>query len=247
MPGHTVLPPRQEVEIMEIKNGIHLLDGIRGANSYLSVTEDGILVIDTGMPGNAERIHMQIKALNKATKEIKLIVLTHSDIDHSGSAAELKRITGAKVAIHGGDAPSLSGEKELKRVKGFIGAIFRLMTRFMRFQTIKPDIILKDGDEIDYFRVIHTPGHTEGSICLYKTGDVLFAGDVIRTDDRGSLKLSPSAMMLNAQEALKSVRKIAGLEFDILLPGHGRPAMGKASTKLKELLVQMKWDNRFQM
>ena len=49
------------------------------------------------------------------------------DIDHSGSAAELKRITGAKVAIHSGDAPSLSGEKELKRVKGFIGVIFRLM------------------------------------------------------------------------------------------------------------------------
>ena len=59
----------------------------------------------------------------------------------------------------------------------------------MRFQPIKPDIILKDGDEIDHLRVIHTPGHTEGSICLYKTGDVLFAGDAVRTDRRGNLKL----------------------------------------------------------
>ena len=221
---------------MEIKPGIHLLDGIRGANSYLSVTEDGILVIDTGMPGNAERILRQIKALNKAAKEIKMIILTHSDIDHSGSAAELKRITGAKVAIHSGDAPSLSGEKELKRVKGFIGVIFRLMARFMRFQTIKPDIILKDGDEIDNLTVIHTPGHTEGSICLYKTGDTLFAGDAIRTDKRGNLKLSPSAMTLNVQEALGSVKKLAKLEFDVLLPGHGKPVLQDASIKVNELL-----------
>jgi glyoxylase-like metal-dependent hydrolase (beta-lactamase superfamily II) len=226
--------------IMEIKNGIYLLNGIRGANSYLSVTEDGIWVIDTGMPGNAERIQRQIKALNKTAKEIKLIILTHSDIDHSGSVAELKRITGAKVAIHSGDAPSLSGEKELKRVKGFSGVIFRLMARFMRFQTIKPDIILEDGDEIDNLRVIHTPGHTEGSICLYKTGDILFAGDAVKTDSRGNLKLSPSAMTLNVQEALDSVRKIATLEFDILLPGHGVPVMGKAATKLKELVVHAK-------
>jgi glyoxylase-like metal-dependent hydrolase (beta-lactamase superfamily II) len=214
---------------MEIKNGVHLLDGIRGANSYLFITEDGILVIDTGMPGNAERILSQIKALNKTAKEIKVIILTHSDIDHSGSAA-----------IHGGDAPGLSGEKGPKRVKGFIGAIFRLMARFMRFQTIKPDIILKDGDEIDHLRVIHTPGHTEGSICLYKTDDILFAGDAVRTDSRGNLKLSPAATTLNVQQALESARKIAGLEFDILLPGHGAPAIGKASTKLKELLAQTK-------
>jgi hydroxyacylglutathione hydrolase len=221
---------------MEVRPGTHILDSIRGANSYLSVTKDSVLVIDTGMPGNAQRILRQTKALNKAAEEIKLIILTHSDIDHSGSAAELKRITGAKVAIHGGDAPGLSGDKELKKVKGFIGVIFRLMARFMRFQTIKPDIILKDGDEIDNLRVIHTPGHTEGSICLYKTGDILFAGDAIRTDKKGNLKLLPGAMTLNMQDALESVRKIAGLEFDVLLPGHGKPVLHDASAKVHKLL-----------
>jgi len=221
---------------MEIKPGVYLLDGIRGANSYLSVTEDGILVIDTGMPGNAQRILRQIKALNKAAKDVKMIILTHSDIDHSGSAAELKRITGAKVAIHSGDAPSLSGDKELKRVKGFVGVIFKLMKRFMRFQTIKPDIILKDGDKIDNLTVIYTPGHTEGSICLYKTSDILFAGDAVRTDKRGNLKLPPSAMTLNVKEALESVKKLATLEFDVLLAGHGRLVLHDASTKVRELL-----------
>jgi hydroxyacylglutathione hydrolase len=225
---------------VEIKSGIYLVDGVKGANSYISVTEEGVVVIDTGMPGNAKRIVDQIKALNKTEKEIKIIILTHSDIDHSGSAAELKRITGAKVAIHGGDAPSLSGEKELKRVKGFVGVIFGLILKFMKFQKFKPDILLKDGDEIDNLRVIHTPGHTEGSICLYKVGDILFAGDSVRTDKKGNLKLPPRAMSLNVQEALESVKKMAGLEFNILLPGHGAPVMEKASTKLKELLARSK-------
>lgn len=223
---------------MEIKHGIHLLEGIRGANSYLYIGDNGLTVINTGTPGNGERITTQIGAMGKSPEEIKLIVLTHSDIDHSGSAAELKRITRAKIAIHKGDALSLSGEKELKKVKGFTGMMFKLMRRFISFQTVKPDIILHDGDEVGGLRVIHAPGHTEGSICLYKSGSggVLFAGDVVRTDKGGNLKVSPKAMTLDMTEALKSVRKIAELDFDILLPGHGGLLLDDASKKVKKLL-----------
>jgi len=221
---------------MEIKHGIHRLEGIRGANSYLFITDDGVLVIDTGMPGNGERIVRQIKALGKKPEETKLIILTHSDIDHSGSAAELKRMTGAKIAIHKGDAPSLSGDRELKKVNGFMGVIFKLMIRFMKFQTVKPDIILWDGYEIGDIRAIHTPGHTEGSICLYKTGAALFVGDVVRTDKRSNLKFLPKAFTLDIEEAWESVRKIAGLEFDILLPGHGKLIFDDASKKVRRFL-----------
>lgn len=227
----------REVNLMEIKPGIHLLEGIRGANSYLYITDEGILVIDTGMPRNGERILKQIRALDKAGKGVKLIVLTHSDIDHSGSAAELKRMTGAKIAIHGGDAPSLSGDKELKKVRGLLGMIFKLTMRFMRFQTVKPDIILKNGDDIENLKVVHTPGHTAGSICLHKSGDTLFAGDAVRTNKTGDLKLPSSAMTLDMKEALESVKKMAKLEFDVLLPGHGRPVLHDAALKVRRLLV----------
>lgn len=226
---------------MEIKNGIYLLDGIKGANSYLYISDIGIVIIDTGMPGNAARILNQIRALDTNKKEIKLIILTHSDIDHSGSAAELKKLTSSKIAIHGGDALGLSSEKEqLKKVKGFLRLIFGLMAKFMKFQPVQPDIILKDGDEIDHLKVIHTPGHTTGSICLFKAGDVLFVGDAVRTDKRGNLKLPSERMSLNIDEALASARKIAELEFNILLPGHGAPSTDKASQKLKELLALTK-------
>ena len=110
---------------MELNSGIHKVDGVRGANCYLVPAADGFYLIDTGMPGNAQKIIQYLKALGKNEKDLHMILLTHSDMDHSGSAAELKRRTGAKLAIHEGDAPSLSGAKELKKVKGVLGLLFR--------------------------------------------------------------------------------------------------------------------------
>lgn len=221
---------------MEIVDGIYRFEGVKGANSYLYISDGEALVIDTGMPKNGEKIVRQIRDLSIKTEKIKLIILTHSDIDHSGSAAELKRLTGANVGIHGGDAPSLSGERAPKRVKGVIGVIFKIMIKFMKFQTIKPDVILKDGDGIVGLKVIHCPGHTKGSICLYKPGKVLFAGDALRTDKKGELKGPSKRMSLDIKEAMESVRKITGLEFETLLPGHGKPVLHEASKKVRKLI-----------
>ena len=214
---------------MEIKNGVYLVDGVRGANCYLYVNDEGILVIDTGMPGNAQKVLTQVKALSKTKNDIKLIILTHSDIDHSGSAAELRKITGAKIAMHG-------DEKELKKVKGVLGVVFKVMLIFMRFEPVKPDVVLKDGDVIGGLKIVYTPGHTKGSICLYKAGEILFAGDALRIDGKGNPILPSNMMNLNSEEAFESAKKIAQLEFDILLPGHGIPIKDGASLKVKKLI-----------
>ena len=76
---------------MEIISGIHKIEGVRGANCYLVITETGMLVIDTGMPGNGNRIKNYIKELGKKPSDINYVVLTHADIDHVGSAAELRK------------------------------------------------------------------------------------------------------------------------------------------------------------
>ncbi|WXG41378.1 MAG: MBL fold metallo-hydrolase [Candidatus Freyarchaeum deiterrae] len=223
---------------MEIADGIYCFKGIRAANSYLYIAGSKGFVIDTGLTRNGKKIASQIRALGKDSLKIEAIILTHSDIDHSGSAAELKRITGAKVAIHEDDAPSLSGDRELKRVKGLAGAFFGVFMKFMNFQKVKPDIILKEGDKIGGLEVIHCPGHTEGSICLYKPGKAVFVGDVLRTDGSGNVKGPAKSMSLDIEKAWKSVRKIAKLDFDILLPGHGKPLLHDASKKLKKLLKE---------
>jgi len=221
---------------MRIVPGIWKVDNIRGANSYLVVSKDTVLVVDTGMPGSARKIIDFLAGLGRKPNEVECIVLTHADIDHSGSTAELREMTGARVAIHIGDAPALSGERKLKEVQGALSPVFTLMSKIMKFRPVKPDLLLKEGDEIGGFRVVHTPGHTVGHICLYQPGDLLFAGDALRSDKKGNPIEMSKQMTLDIEEAWESVRRIAGLEFDIFLPGHGAPVIHDASKKVRELL-----------
>lgn len=80
-------------------------------NVYLVVMQDGLVLVDTGMPGNARRILRFIEGLGRQPRDPRDIVLTDCDIDHVGSVAELKRRTGPRVAIHELDVAVFSGEQ----------------------------------------------------------------------------------------------------------------------------------------
>ena len=85
-------------------------------------TVDGVMVVDTGMPGNADRILACAERFGRAGG-IRYIVLTHSDMDHVGSAARLKELTGAAVAIHWLDAPVLAGTEKSAKGGRLMGAL----------------------------------------------------------------------------------------------------------------------------
>ncbi|HVC27840.1 MAG TPA: MBL fold metallo-hydrolase [Nitrososphaerales archaeon] len=215
---------------MELSPGIHQIDGVRGANSFLVIADEGAAVIDTGLPGNEKKIVEYSKKAGVEPGKLRYIVLTHADIDHSGSAAKLKGLTGAKVAIHEADAPRISGEKKLKEVKGVTGLLFSVMGPFMRFTPVKPDAVLKDSDRLLDLLVVHAPGHTDGSICLYREKVALFVGDALRTDSHGKPGLPPGSFTVNMEQAKGSIRKISALEYVLLLPGHGPPITKDASS-----------------
>ena len=223
---------------MEIVPGIHRIDGVRGANAYLVISEGGMSVIDTGMPGNAKRIAAYVRGLGSGPSDIKLIVLTHADLDHIGSAAELKRMTGARLAIHANDARILSGKESFKTLRGPLGFIAKLAMRLVPFRPIDPDIVLTADSEIEGFRIVHVPGHTNGSVCIYKPGKVIFVGDALRSDSSGNLKPPSPISSLDDAKARASLVTIAGLDFDTLLPGHGAPVVGNASQKLKDMVAR---------
>lgn len=229
---------------MQITTGIHRINGVKGANCYLVITEAQMLVIDTGMPGNGSKIINYIKGLGKNPSDIDYVILTHADIDHIGSAAEMKKMTGAKLAIHTGDAPILSGKSGPKTIRGPLGVLFKLMAYLLRFQAVEPDIILGDDFEINGFKVIYTPGHTNGSISLYLPGKAIFVGDALRSDSRGNPKLPSRNFSADIARAKASLITISQLEFDIMLPGHGAPVIGRASSKLKDLLTHLKLDTQ---
>lgn len=219
---------------MEIVEGIHLIPRVRYANAYLVRGDEAITVVDTGLPGSAGRIIDYVQSLGCRRSDVKTIVLTHSDMDHAGSAARLKQETNAKVAIHEADAPRLSGEKEWKKVKGVLGLFLRAAGVIMRFNRLQADVLLKDSDIINGLTVIHTPGHTEGSICLYLAGRALFVGDAVVTNNERMPSLPRRSMSTDMNLAKESVRKISQLEYSVLLPGHGRPIEQNASAIMKE-------------
>jgi glyoxylase-like metal-dependent hydrolase (beta-lactamase superfamily II) len=103
-----------------------------------------------------------------------------------------------------------------------------------------PDIVLNENDKVGRLAVIHTPGHTTGSISLYEPeSKVLFVGDAIRFTDK-KLAGPPEQFTADMKKAVESIGKISGLDFDVMLSGHGEPLKPDASGKVKEFYVSLK-------
>ncbi len=202
---------------MRLTDGIYKVDGVRVANVYLVVTEDGLLLVDSGMPGNAKRILAFTKNLGYQPRDLRFIVLTHCDIDHVGSVAKLKELTGAQVAVHEREAPVLSGEQ--KPQKGGLAMV--VLYRLFWFRPVVPDLLLNDGDTIGGFHVMHAPGHTAGSLVLYRDDGVVFSGDALLSNKHGQVRPPDPRLALDRAEALASAERIKALPIKLLLAGHG--------------------------
>ena len=222
---------------MEIVPGIHQVDGVNG-NCFIIVRDD-LTLIDTGMPKNSAKIVKYIQdILKREPTDIKTIVLTHFHIDHVGNASDLKKRSGAKVAIHEADADYVAGRKTPPVPRGVMGMIVKVLIPLLfGSRPVEPDIKLKDGDTISGLTTIHTPGHTPGSICLFDPASkILFVGDLVRFN--GS-KIEMGPLPLDTHKIQQSINKIAALDFDIMLSGHGIPLRPDASAKVGEFATSL--------
>jgi glyoxylase-like metal-dependent hydrolase (beta-lactamase superfamily II) len=236
---------------MEIIPNVHLIPGMRGANAYL-LLGDPLTLVDTGMPGSEGAILGYIECLDLAAADLGRIVITHHHLDHVGGLAALQRRTGAQVLAHPGDAPFISGVQPPPPAQS---AVMRLLFRLLApvFPQADPapvDATLQDGDRLDTFAppsagllggatVVHVPGHTPGSIALHFPSErLLICGDVI--NHRGSqLGPPPKPFTADMDQALASLRRLAGLEFDVLCPGHGLPLVGGAGEAVRTMVREL--------
>lgn len=224
---------------------IYRMEGLSIVNVYLLVTPEGLTLVDSGMASHASKIAEQIVKAGFKLADLQRIVLTHAHADHAGSAAELSNQTGAYIISHKDEAPYIE-QKETQQVKSaLMRGLFEIIARFSAGITpCYVDSPLEDGEEIagtGGFRAVHTPGHTPGSLSLYHAGKkVLICGDAIFNLNpltrRKGLRLPLSMVTANPARAKESVRKLAGLDVDILFCGHGEPVTEHASQRIRALL-----------
>ena len=189
------------------------------ANCYLIIDERKAL-IDVG--GDAEFIFRAVKR-HVEPRELDYILLTHSHFDHASAAGFFKEI--AKIAIH-------EEEVKLMRMQSF-APIFGF-----RFKLFDPDIILKGGERFDLgetkLEVIHTPGHSPGSICLYEAKKKwLFSGDTVFAYGAFGRYDLPGG---DLKKLVESIELLSKLDVENLYPGHEDVVEGNAKESILESL-----------
>jgi glyoxylase-like metal-dependent hydrolase (beta-lactamase superfamily II) len=218
---------------MEIIPGIHQVDGVNG-NSYI-IVRDGLTIIDTGIPGSGKKILAYIRdQLHRDPGKIGTIIITHFHMDHIGGVAALRKAApGAKVAVGDADAGYVTGALTLPVHPGFRGFLLRIAGLVMKPGAFTPDLLIRDQDRIDGLTCIAIPGHTPGSIGILDgaTG-TFFAGDILRYDGK-TLAEGPALFTMDLPQQRQSIRTIAGLDFELLLTGHGIPLRPGASAAVK--------------
>lgn len=190
------------------------------ANCYLLLDEKKAL-IDVG--GDVQFI---LNAISRHVnpKELDYVILTHSHYDHAAAAGHFKGL--AKIAIH-------KDEYSLLKAQGFTSFMFGVS-----FKKFEPDIMFEGGERIELgeinLEVLHTPGHSPGSICLYEpekkwlfSGDTVFAhGSFGRVDLPGG----------SSRELIRSLEMLSKLDVENLYPGHEDIVEGNASRHIANSL-----------
>ncbi|AAP09303.1 MBL fold metallo-hydrolase [Bacillus cereus] len=217
---------------MEIAKGIEMLHPEFQEfviHPILLWDDEMAVLIDTGFPGQIEDIQVEMEKVGVSFDKLKVVILTHQDIDHIGSLPELLQRcrSNIKVYAHELDKPYIEGDLPLlkegnveNRPKG------------------KVSDTMIDGQELPYcggILILHTPGHTPGHISLYlKQSKILVAGDSMYSVN-GMLGGIHAPTTINIKEAQQSLKKYLNLDIESVVCYHGGLSKGNIKIQLQNL------------
>ena len=193
-----------------------VISRVLSSNIYVvEISNSELLVIDTGFKPYTEAAVQLMRRYGLEPGNVVSIVNTHCHFDHiTGNSVFLRENPGARIAMHELDARFVR-EGDVETIDPFgVGREY--------VDTMRVDYELREGVKIragDYeFTVLHTPGHTPGSICLFdEDRRVLISGDTVFLEGVGRCDLPYS----DCRKLVDSLRKLAELDVEMLLPGHG--------------------------
>lgn len=196
-------------------------------NCWLYEDVGGLTLVDSANPWNTSAI---LEAVEHIDKPLKRVIVTHAHPDHAGAAASISLKTGADVFVGELDLSFLRGVDTLSTAPG--RSICRSVLEFgRRFGILNPTPVsnaigVKNGERIGNLQVIHTPGHTPGSISLWSEPiGALFVGDNV-SNSLNVLRINNSIFTLDTRMLHESLQQYAEFPVKMLLPGHG-PAYDK--------------------
>ena len=225
---------------MEIVPGVHQVRML-GADAFL-IAEERLTLIDAGMVGSRLTLERYLRRIGRSMDELDRIICTHGHPDHIGGVSELVRDRDdVKVLIHADDLAGLrlplrealapTNDRAVRR-----GRIIQYLTR-----TPADPTTIEDGEELPLIgglQVVHTPGHTPGSICLYLPRHrLVFTGDVLQVV-RGRLTYASAFFSHDHAGARASIERLAALDVDVIALSHYPPWRTDANAALAELAAR---------
>jgi glyoxylase-like metal-dependent hydrolase (beta-lactamase superfamily II) len=199
----------------------------------------GATLIDTGLPGQYDAIAAALAEAGLGVADLRQIILTHQDIDHVGSLHDLVQSSRARVLAYAVETPFIDGTHPPRfATPEMLAQRPELRPVVERFQYTPVDEQLQDGVRLDLaggVRVVFTPGHTPGHMCLYheRSGTVI-AGDSM-TAEAGKLMGPNAGATPDLPLAMQSVRKLAELDVRAIVCYHGGVVSDDAGGQLRRL------------
>jgi len=201
---------------VEVVEGLHAVRLI-GANAFL-IADDEMTLIDAGHRGSIVMLKRYLTRIGRNLSDIRRIVCTHGHPDHIGGVTEIARATDAQVLMHPADMERLRIKlRDVFNGRPAPGAIIAYLTR-------APDAApLVDGDVVPAFgglQVIHTPGHTPGSICLYSPSRrLIIVGDILQRL-KGEVTYPNYLFTDDMGLARRSIARLCELDIETILFSH---------------------------
>lgn len=220
-------PFTQEVQItMEIKILTTPFILNVSINCYLIRTSKGFILIDTGRTRKRCTIEKELESVGCQPENLKLIILTHGDFDHSGNAAYFRKKFGTQIAMHKDDSGIVErGDMLWNRNKQniVVKIMFKLLFRLGKPNRFKPDLYIDEGYDFSEYgfeaKVLDIPGHSKGSIGILTANGDLFCGDLLANVDKPQIW----SIIDDSDAAHTSIEKLKRLQINTVYPGHGQP------------------------
>lgn len=236
------------VEMLEISANIMGKPGI--INPTLLWDKDAVILVDAGYPGQLTLIRDAVEKAGVPFNKLNMVILTHHDIDHIGSLSSIVKELPNKVEVlsHEEEKAYIEGEKrpiKVAKLEASLNSLSEEMKAIYEklkagFENCKTNVdrTLVDGEELPYcggIKVIYTPGHTLGHICLYlKQSKTLIAGDMFAVED-GTLVKAPLFINYDQELSEKSLKKLTEYDMETVICYHGGAYMGNVNERIAEL------------